>query len=107
MRIVSQDGIYDLPYEMAIICCEELVGGTCWVNALLNDASCTVAKYSNKEKALKAMEMLRTQCKMLETSRCFLQGTGASFNANSCRETLLEIRDSHIFRFPEDKDVEV
>ena len=61
MRIVSQDGIYDLPYEMAIIHCEEMCGGKCFITAELNVAKCNIAEYSTKEKALKAMEMLRTQ----------------------------------------------
>ena len=107
MRIVSQNGIYDLPYEKAIISCVEFCGGKCEIRARVNGEDGTIAEYSTKDKALKAMEMLRRQYMCIETSRCFLQGTGASFNANSCRETLLEIRDNHIFRFPEDKDVEV
>ena len=107
MRIVSQDGIYDLPYEMAIIHCVEMCEGKCFITAELNVAKCNIAEYSTKKKALKAMEMLKTQCKRLETIKCFIQGNEVNDKACGFKETVLEIRNSHIFQFPKDEDVEV
>ena len=105
MRIVSQDGIYDLPYEMAIIHCVEYCGGKCKINAIVNRESCTVAEYSTKEKALSVMRMLRKQYKGLETIKCFINGNVKS--VDECKSTITGIRDDHIFLFPRDKDVEV
>lgn len=62
MRIISQDGTLDIPYEQVVIQrfkCEiyflnkNLTG----VEQLCNDM--VIAKYSTEEKAEKAMEMLR------------------------------------------------
>ncbi len=62
MRVISQDGTIDLPYEQVIIQCfkkniyflnKNLIG----VGQLICDM--VVAKYSTEEKAKKAMEMLR------------------------------------------------
>ena len=62
MRVISQDGTIDLPYEQVIIQCfkkniyflnKNLIG----VGQLICDM--VVAKYSTKEKAKKAMEELR------------------------------------------------
>lgn len=62
MRVISQDGTIDLPYEQVIIQCfkkniyflnKNLIG----VEQLICDR--VVAKYSTEEKAKKAMEMLR------------------------------------------------
>lgn len=107
MRIVSQHGGYDLPYEMTIIYCELMCGGICNIKAIVNGEEGTVAEYSTKEKALKVMEMLRTQYKQLETTKLFIQGQEVNTEANGFKETVLEIRDSYIFRFPKDEEVEV
>lgn len=105
MRIVSQDGKYDFPYESAIIHCVEYCGGKCTVKAIVSGAEGSVAEYSTKEKALKVMEMLRTQYKRLETIECFIQGNVKS--VDDCKSTIISIRDDHIFQFPNDEDVEV
>jgi hypothetical protein len=79
MRVISQDGYTDLPYEQVIVCLnglditEVIALG---VDVISDDGFWTIAKYSNKEKALKAMEMLR--------------------DAYSC---------TNIFQFPKDEEV--
>lgn len=64
MRVISQDGTIDLPYEQVIIQCfkkniyflnKNLIG----VEQLICDR--VVAKYSTEEKAKKAMELLRNK----------------------------------------------
>ena len=105
MRIVSQDGIYDLSYEIAIIHCEEFCGGKCEIKAIVNGAEGIIAKYSTKEKALSVMRMLRTQYKRLEAIKCFISGNVKS--VDECKSTIISIRDDHIFQFPKDEEVEV
>ena len=62
MRVISQDGTLDMPYEQVIIQRFErdiyfLNNNLTGVEQLVSDM--VVAKYSTEEKAKKAMEMLR------------------------------------------------
>ena len=62
MRVISQDGTIDVPYEMVVIQRFEkdiyfLNRNLTGVENLTNDI--TLAEYSTKEKAIKAIEMLR------------------------------------------------
>lgn len=54
MRVISQHGNVDLPYEQLVVChaMESVI-------ALYNGEKYVLGKYSSKEKAYKAMEMLR------------------------------------------------
>lgn len=54
MRIISQHGNVDLPYEQ-IVACHAMES----VIALYNGEKYVLGEYSSKEKAYKAMEMLR------------------------------------------------
>lgn len=62
MRVISQDGTFDIPYEQVVI--QRFKGDIYFLNKnltgiddLIDDI--IVAKYSTEEKANKAMEMLR------------------------------------------------
>lgn len=58
MRVISQDGTMDVPYEMSIVWCED--SGAILLQAIGETGEYqTFAKYSTEEKAKKAMEMLR------------------------------------------------
>lgn len=54
MRVISQHGNVDLPYEQIVVChaMESVL-------ALFNGEEYVLGKYSSKEKAYKAMEMLK------------------------------------------------
>lgn len=54
MRVISQHGNVDLPYEQIVVCraMESII-------ALYNGEKYVLGEYSSKEKAYKAMEMLR------------------------------------------------
>ena len=61
MRLASQDGMIDVPYDISALS----IGGmgesaTIYVRSkLLDEKPCVFATYSTKSKALKVMEMLR------------------------------------------------
>ena len=56
MRIISQDGVFDIPYEICSVWCR----GSAVMCYMSGDNTHTVlATYSAEEKAKKAMEMLR------------------------------------------------
>lgn len=59
MRIISQDGKYDTPYEMTQILVRELAGSYQILGSMPADEVIAIATYTSKEKADKAMEMLR------------------------------------------------
>ena len=97
MRVISQDGTIDIPYESVIIqrfgrkiyfLNKNLIG----VEQLVSDMD--IATYSTEEKAEKAMEMLRNDYLdfMTETTP---DGNGFCFN------------QPKVFQFPKDEDVEV
>lgn len=53
MRIISQNGRFDIPYEVAVVYVEYES-----VIAKVGDERYTMGNYSTEEKAVKAMEML-------------------------------------------------
>lgn len=58
MRVISQDGTMDFPYEMSIVWCED--AGSVLLQPIGETGGYqTFAKYSTEEKAKKAMGMLR------------------------------------------------
>ena len=89
MRIISQDGRYDLPYEkVAVSMCGELE--IVAESIEVHDWFVTMAKYSTKEKADKVMEMLRDQYQ----------------HFGECRITGHAYRQLGLtFRFPEDDEI--
>ena len=97
MRVISQDGTIDIPYEQCVIqrfrekiyfLNKNLVG----VEQLVNDME--MASYSTEEKAKKAMEMLR------EKYKDYAKATNKS--------NFFTMFDyPKVFQFPQDEDVEV
>ena len=66
MRIISQDGTLDIPYEQVVI--QRFKGEIYFLNKNLTGiddlvSDIVIAKYSTEEKAKKAMEMLRSDYK--------------------------------------------
>lgn len=63
MRIISQDGRFDLPYELVAISTHAINRGQVIAKPLTNidRLFCVMGEYSTDEKAVKAMEMLRTE----------------------------------------------
>lgn len=87
MRVVSQHGNVDLPYERTVIC-----HGEDSVIARCDGNEYTLGMYSSKEKTYKAMEMLREDYKAYIRARC--------------NETIFIFVAPKVFRFPLDSEVE-
>lgn len=106
MRIISQGGHADLPYEEIALCmaCEDII-------ARHNDKEYLMARYSTIDKAQKAMEMLREQYAHMKRVEYL------SDSLASCELTTLSNKDAKLlgdevqklmcFQFPKDEDVEV
>lgn len=110
MRIISQDGTIDIPYDSVIIqrfgreiyfLNKNLIG----VEKLVSDMD--IATYSTKAKAIKAMEMLR---KVYEDNEFYhyMSTTDTFEKATSClsNEEFKELT-SEYFQFPQDDEIEV
>ena len=88
MRLVSQNGNVDIPYEKAHILCNM----EC-VMARVGNYEYTLGKYSDKSKALKVMEMLREEYLKYCTART--------------SEYWFAFNNPKVFKFPVDEEVEV
>ena len=102
MRVISQHGNVDLPYEQIVVChaMESVI-------ALYNGEKYVLGEYSSKEKAYKAMEMLRER----HTDNVFCR-EDIQYKAeimldeglNIVREMMMKCE---YFRFPKDDEVKV
>lgn len=96
MRLISQDGLIDVPYEQVAI---ELKESEIWCEYSATVQSyCTgrmVAKYTTEAKALKVMEMLREQ--YMRNNALYID------RENNARV----IPQNSLFQFPADEEIEV
>ena len=110
MRVISQDGTMDVPYEMVVIqrfkedvyfLNRNLTG----VEDLVNDIR--LAKYSTEAKAIKAMEMLREQHEKVAFLKTIINTEkGISF-VRGLSKTDFDKMTQNYFQFPKDDEMEV
>ena len=102
MRIISQSGKFDLPYEETTI---KVFSDGEVVAFALSDLGgsdyISMEKYSTKEKAMKAMEM----CRNLYLSRTELQGGFNALNGSYVQPNIWVL--PRVFQFPQDNEIEV
>ena len=118
MRIISQDGKIDVPYEITAI---HLLGGSVLMN-MVGDAGkgSVIATYSTSEKAQKAMEMLRTAYTVRfvtnadvsddfnEQLKELMKGGFGTVIVKDTNDSRVEFNNLNgYFQFPKDEDVEV
>lgn len=106
MRVISQHGNVDLPYEnVAVFKVDNTVMARC------DGFEYTLGAYSAKEKAIKAMEMLREQYKRLETLKLYTKGSREDIREILTLDelgcTILKTRKLNVFQFPQDDEIEV
>lgn len=96
MRLISQHGNVDLPYEQIVVChaMESVI-------ALYNGEKYVLGKYSSEAKAIKAMEMLRT----VYESRMELDGGYDSVHKCYVQPNFWVL--PKVFQFPQDDEIEV
>lgn len=96
MRIISQDGMIDVPYDMSIVNIDyrdkkRIVATIAGCGEIEN--LCQMATYSTEAKAIKAIEMLRDQYMQYATARS--DDYWFAFN------------NPKVFQFPKDEEIEV
>lgn len=110
MRIVSQAGMYDLPYEEGTF--RIFPDGRIAVYALsdlTSDSCIIIAEYSTREKAIKAMEMCREKYSQCEFNKLVIPKTDenlAKVSISLTGNVVNQIAEKYVFQFPEDEEVE-
>ena len=114
MRVISQSGNYDFPYEHIVVRREME-----YVMAVYKDKEYVLGKYSSDDKAIKAMEMLRetyigmpivmqnvtiSEDMAKEFER--LKKCGVIVQAEN-QQSKVDFINNAVFQFPQDEDVEV
>lgn len=109
MRIISQDGTIDVPYEMVVI--QRFRNGIYFLNRnltgmeeLINDIE--LAKYSTEAKAVKAVEMLR---EAYETNLFYHHIGSERFEEiqSILSDEQFQKATTEYFQFPQDDEIEV
>lgn len=110
MRIISQDGTIDVPYEMVAIqrfrnAIYFLNRNLTGVEDLINDIK--LADYSTEEKAIKAMEMLREQHEKVAFLKTIINTEKGALFVRSLSKNDFDKMTRNYFQFPKDDEVEV
>lgn len=121
MRVISQDGTLDVPYEMVVI--QKFRNAIYFLNRNLSGvedltSDITLAEYSTEEKAIKAMEMLREaytgkpKLNVDEIPNLAPREFGEKLGIGDillCDKTNADVSFSsnYYFQFPQDDEIEV
>ena len=115
MRVISQDGTIDIPYELSAVTIGHKVDLSKFdINIrskLLDERPCIVAIYSTEAKAIKAMEMLREQYGKLEVMKVLASGTAEYMEKALATDEMIKHYNAYcnmnVFQFPQDDEIEV
>jgi hypothetical protein len=116
MRIISQDGTIDVPYNFFSLSvasgkCKDVEYACIYCHNISAPHGTKLAEYSSKEKAIKAMEMLREQYERLEVFKVLASGATEHMEKSLTYEELVKYnqsyREMNVFQFPKDDEVEV
>ena len=106
MRVISQRGNYDFPYEQIVVRSEME-----YVMAVHKEKEYVLGKYSSDDKALKAMEMLREQYEKLEVMKVLASCTAEYMEKSLATDEMIKhynaYCDMNVFQFPQDDEIEV
>lgn len=117
MRIISQNGTIDMPYDMCCVWRQEEV---IYCRVVGSDDNVTMAAYSTKSKAQKSMDMLRTSYTgrfvtnadipddFNEQLKELMKGGFGTVIVKDTNDSRVEFDNLNgYFQFPQDEDVEV
>ena len=106
MRVISQDGKLDFPYENSVVFISLVDASEIRIVAIGDDDNVVIAKYSTEEKAKKAMEMLRIAYENNE----FYHHTGNSEHFTEFTQALskemFKKATTEYFQFPTEEELE-
>jgi hypothetical protein len=102
MRVISQHGNVDLPYEQIVVChaMESVI-------TLYNGEKYVLGEYSSKEKAYKAMEMLREHNEGVIFLKTIINTEKGTPFVSGLSKTDFNKLTQNYFQFPQDDEIEV
>ena len=112
MRVISQDGTMDIPYEDVII--QRYSGCIYFFNKNLAEdedsaSDIRIASYSTEEKAKKAIELMRKEYSEYEVLKAIMPGCADRFikgySINPDNDVIKELDSFNTFRFPADNEI--
>ena len=119
MRVVSQDGTMDFPYEISTIFIYPRIENVIAIQSAGDSEISIIGRYSSKEKAIKAMEMLREAyggmpivMQNVDVSEDVaeeferLKKCGIMVRAEN-QPSKVDFINNAVFRFPQDDEIEV
>lgn len=117
MRVISQDGRFDFPYEK---CCVWFEDKSVMLSPISEpDSNYTYGKYSTQEKAMKAMEVMRSaytgmpvvfqNMEVPEEVEAIFERTKMNgiIAITDDKKSKIEYVNNVVFQFPKDEEVEV
>lgn len=114
MRVISQTGKIDIPYEDFVFSILNSSGGDYGIVAVKNVAeppevfiNSLIAAYSTKEKAIKAMEMLRDHNEGVIFLKTIINTEKGTQFVSSLSKTDFGKLTQNYFQFPQDDEIEV
>lgn len=113
MRIISQSGLLDAPYELLAISTYSknmaTIIGTFPGNDLgKGDRVYILGEYSTEEKAIKAMEMCREQYAQSELNKDMIQkvaDTLSKISVSVIDDVRKQLAEKYLFQFPADDEI--
>lgn len=108
MRIISQDGCCDIPYEQAVVAHLDRTVVAYPLNDLGSSDYIQLASYSTEEKAIRAMEMCRKQYSQCEFNKLVIPKTDenlAKVSISLTGNVINQIAEKYVFHFPADEEI--
>lgn len=116
MRVINQDGTIDVPYNFFSLSvasgkCKDVEYACIYCHNISAPHGTKLAEYSSKEKAVKAIEMLREQYARIEIIKVLASGTckhmEESLEPKEFKDILKKYINMEVFQFPQDDEIEV
>ena len=106
MRVISQDGRLDFPYENSVVFITPRDASEVRIQAIGDDDDGMIAKYSTGEKAKKAMEMLRIAYGNNEFYHHTANSEHFTEFTQALSEEMFKKATSEYFQFPTEEELE-
>lgn len=106
MRVISQDGRLDFPYENSVVFITPRDASEVRIQAIGDDDDGMIAKYSTGEKAKKAMEMLRIAYGNNEFYHHTANSEHFTEFTQALSEEMFKKATTEYFQFPTEEELE-
>lgn len=112
MRVISQDGTIDVPYEYFSLSvasgkCKDVEYACIYCRNLSSPNGTKLAEYSTEAKAIKAMEMLREHNEGVIFLKTIINTEKGTQFVRVLPKTAFDKMTQNYFQFPQDDEIEV